>query len=114
MASFDAVAGALDCAIAIQAGFEARNVGAARELHVRIGLAAGEPVDHNDDLFGSTVNLAARICAAADPGRILVSEVVRDLGVESGFSFGPGRDVELSGFRGTTCVFELDRTPHVD
>ncbi len=28
------------------------------DLRVRIGIAAGEPVDHNDDLFGSTVTLA--------------------------------------------------------
>ena len=50
MASFDDVAHALECAAAVQVGFEARTAGGGTpELRVRIGMAAGEPVDHNDD-----------------------------------------------------------------
>ena len=110
MASFDDVAGALACAIAIQDGFEARNSEQATpELRVRIGIAAGVPVDHNDDLFGATVNLASRICDAAEPGRILTSDLVHDMGTEQGFSYGPGHDLELKGF-GPVRVFELLRT----
>lgn len=110
MASFDEVAKALECAVAIQDGFEARAAaGGTPELRVRIGMAAGEPVDHNDDLFGSTVNLASRICEVAEPGHILASEVVRALGSERGFSFDQGRELELSGFSGLTRVFELMR-----
>jgi class 3 adenylate cyclase len=108
MASFDDVASALDCSMAIQAGFQARAAGAANiELRVRIGIAAGEPVDHNDDLFGSTVTLASRICGAAEAGRILTSDIVRDLGSERGFAFDGGRDVVLKGFSSPTRVFEL-------
>ena len=108
MASFDDVASALDCAMAIQAGFEARAADApSTELRVRIGIAAGEPVDHNDDLFGSTVTLASRICGAADAGRILTSDVVRDLGTERGFTFDEGREVLLKGFSGPTRLFGL-------
>jgi class 3 adenylate cyclase len=108
MASFDDVASALDCSMAIQAGFQARAADAPNtELRVRIGIAAGEPVDHNDDLFGSTVTLASRICGAAEAGRILTSNLVRDLGSERGFAFDGGRDVILKGFSGPTRVFEL-------
>jgi len=108
MASFDDVASALKCSMAIQAAFEARAAeGQPIELRVRIGIAAGEPVDHNDDLFGSTVTLASRICGAAEAGRILTSDVVRDLGSERGFTFDGGRDVVLKGFSGPTRVFEL-------
>ncbi len=110
MASFEDVANALECSLAIQDGFEARmSDGATRELRVRIGIAAGEPVDHNDDLFGSTVNLASRICDASDPGHILTSDLVHEMGTERGFSFGQGHDVELKGF-GPVRVFELVRT----
>ena len=110
MASFEDVANALECAIAIQDGFEARMADeAARELVVRIGIAAGEPVDHNDDLFGSTVNLASRICDACDPGHVLTSDLVHDVGTEKGFFFGQGHDLELKGF-GQVRVFELTRT----
>jgi len=108
MASFDDVASALQCSMAIQAGFDARSAdGPDTELRVRIGIAAGEPVDHNDDLFGSTVTLASRICGAAEAGRILTSDLVRDLGSERGFAFDDGRDVVLKGFSGPTRVYEL-------
>ena len=108
MAAFDDVANALECSMAIQVGFGARSAeGMTPELRVRIGIAAGEPVDHNDDLFGSTVTLASRICDAAEPGCILTSDLVRDLGSERGFAFDAGRDVLLKGISGLTRVFEL-------
>ena len=108
MASFAQASAALRCALAIHAGFdERRTAGATPDLRVRVGLAAGEPVDHADDMFGATVNLASRICDAAEPGHALVSELVHDLGLERGFSFGPRRDREFRGFQGTTAVFEL-------
>ncbi|MET0771934.1 MAG: nickel-binding protein [Candidatus Limnocylindrales bacterium] len=107
MASFDDLAGALECSMGILAGFETRVAdGAARALRVRIGIAAGEPVDHNDDLFGSTVNLARRICDAAEAGHVFVSDVVRDMGTERGFAFGERLDLALKGF-GVVPVFEL-------
>ncbi len=110
MASFDDVASALNCALAIQDGFAARAAGGtAPELRVRIGVAAGEPVDHNDDLFGSTVNLASRICDAADAGHTLTSELVQELGSAKGFTFDRGHELQLKGFVGLTRVFELLR-----
>ena len=113
MASFDEVASALQCSMTIQAGFEARAVeGQTPELRVRIGIAAGEPVDHNDDLFGSTVTLASRICDAADAGRILTSDLVRDLGIERGFAFDDGHELVLKGFSDATRVFELVSRKH--
>jgi class 3 adenylate cyclase len=63
---------------------------------------------YNHDLFGSTVNLASRICDASDPGHILTSGLVHEMGSQRGFSFGSGRDVELKGF-GPVRVFELER-----
>ncbi|MGZ3587743.1 MAG: nickel-binding protein [Candidatus Limnocylindrales bacterium] len=115
MASFDDVGRALECAMAIQDGFGARaREGAEPKLRVRIGLAAGQPVDHNDDLFGSTVTLASRICDAADAGHVLASDLVRELGSERGFSFDGGHDLQLKGFVGPTRVFELRRRPTGD
>jgi class 3 adenylate cyclase len=110
MASFDEVAGALSCAIAIQDGFDARNAATdGPALVVRIGMAAGEPVDRGDDLFGSTVNLASRICDAADGGQILVSEVVQSLGTPLGFGFLEAGVRTLKGFREPSPLFELER-----
>ena len=108
MASFDDVAKALECSIDIQDAFAARaSEGRGPELRVRIGIDAGEPVDHNDDLFGSTVTLASRICDAAAPGHVLTSDVVHDLGEKCGFSFDVGHERILKGFSSPTRVFEL-------
>ena len=71
------------------------------------GLAAGEPVDRNDDLLGSTVNLASRICQAADGGQILVGNVVQELGAADGFIFSPVGDRTLKGFAEPIALFEL-------
>lgn len=110
MASFDGAANALECSVAIQDGFDARTrEGGTPELRVRIGMAAGQPVYQNDDLFGSAVNLASRICDAANAGHILVSDLVRDLGIKEGFSFHPADERKLKGFSDPTPVFELLR-----
>jgi class 3 adenylate cyclase len=108
MAAFDEVANALECALAIQDGFSARIAGGAKpEFRVRIGMAAGEPVDHNDDLFGPTVSLASRICNAATPGDVLVSDVVHELGTANGFSFADIERLALKGFAKPVSVFKL-------
>jgi class 3 adenylate cyclase len=111
MSSFDDLGAALECSLGILAGFDARTAsGADNVLRVRIGMAAGKPVDHNDDLFGTTVHLARRICDAAEAGRVLVSDVIRDLGTDRGYSFGVRRDLTLKGF-GPVPVYELVSAP---
>jgi class 3 adenylate cyclase len=110
MASFDEAADALTCAIEVQDDFDRRNAaGEKPTLRVRIGMAAGEPVDRDDDLFGSTVNLASRICDAAEGGQILVSDVVRDLGLSAGFTFGDAGVRDLKGFPEAEPLYELTR-----
>lgn len=112
MASFDTVPNALECALAIQDGFAERVPnGASPPLRVRIGIAAGEPVDHNDDLFGATVTLASRICAAADAGHILASNIVYELGRVEGFRFDSGHERTLKGFSSPLRLFELVGLP---
>jgi class 3 adenylate cyclase len=48
-------------------------------LHMPIGINAGEPIVEDNDLFGSTVQMAARICDAAETDHMLVSNIVREL-----------------------------------
>jgi class 3 adenylate cyclase len=112
MASFDRVGQALDCALAIQAGFGARTAsGGTPVLRVRIGIAAGEPVDHNQDLFGSAVNLASRVCDVADPGQILVAEDVEVVGAPQGYVFDEVDRRALKGFADEIRIFELSGAP---
>ena len=79
MASFGSVEDAVQCAIVIQEAFAEHNRrDPEANLHVRIGLSAGEPVEEDGDLFGSAVQLAARICAHTEPDHISVAQIVRD------------------------------------
>lgn len=68
------------------------------DFKVRIGAAAGEPIERDNDFFGSTVNLAARLCAQADPGAVLVSNGVAELCLGKGMRFAAMRKVRLKGF----------------
>ena len=48
------------------------------DLQVRIGIHIGDVVDKGGDLFGTAVNVAARLEGIAQPGGIVVSAAVRD------------------------------------
>ncbi len=76
-------------------------------LHVRIGVSAGEPVTERDDLFGAAVNLAARICAHANAGQIVVSRAVRDLSIGKPFDYHDLGHVELKGFQEPERLFAV-------
>ena len=79
MASFVEVEDAVKCAIAVQQSFADHNQRDPTEsLHIRVGLSAGEPVEEDGDLFGSAVQLAARICSHTEPDRILAAQIIRD------------------------------------
>ena len=86
MASFVSAAAAVKCAAQIQQELSKHEQEQPkRAIRVRIGAAAGEPVEHHDDLFGSTVQLAARLCAYASPEQILVSNAIAELCLGSQF-----------------------------
>ncbi|TET99483.1 MAG: adenylate/guanylate cyclase domain-containing protein, partial [Dehalococcoidia bacterium] len=97
MASFTSAARALACAIATQRRFASHNESSPDPIRVRIGLNAGEPEAEDEDLFGTAVQLAARICAHAEPGQILVSNVVQELAAGKGFAFTARGEATLKG-----------------
>lgn len=72
---------------------------------VRIGPHRGEAVARGRDWFGTAVNVAARICAAAEPGGILVSAT--SLEGRTGPSVGAPRAIELKGLGAPIDVVAL-------
>jgi class 3 adenylate cyclase len=99
MASFVSAAAAVRCAAQIQRGLAQRaGEQSNHPVRVRIGGAAGEPVEHGNDIFGSTVQLAARLCSHAEPEQIVVSSVVADLCIGKGLMFRALGEVSLKGF----------------
>ena len=91
MAEFPSVSQALGCAVDMQTAFATRNV------EVRIGINAGEPVSEDDDLHGLVVSTTSRICDQGEGGEIIVSNVVRELAVGKGFRFEDRGATELKG-----------------
>jgi class 3 adenylate cyclase len=99
MACFISTAGAVRCAIQIQRELDKhRQASPERALKVRVGAAAGEPVEQHNDLFGSTVQLASRLCGHAQPEQILVSNAIAELCLGKGFQFEDLGEVTLKGF----------------
>jgi class 3 adenylate cyclase len=107
MASFTSATRALECAIAMQRAFAERNETAEEPIRVRIGLNAGEPIAEEEDLFGTAVNMAARIAAKAEGGEIVASDVVRQLVAGKGFLFSDRGDVALRGFEDPMRLYEV-------
>ncbi len=73
---FDSVSSAVRCGLAITT---AARAAADEPIRVGVGIHAGETIEADGGYVGSPVNIAARICAQAGPGEVLVSETVRAL-----------------------------------
>jgi class 3 adenylate cyclase len=104
MVAFDGARRALRTAVAIQRAVAADGL----EMRVRMGLHTGEAIREDEDLFGRTVIVAARIAATAHGGEILVSSLLRQLSDGSGeFDFGPPRPEALKGLPGVHDLYPV-------
>jgi class 3 adenylate cyclase len=112
MASFASVTKAMDCAIALQRAYAAHAAAAVGEpLQVRVGLNAGEPIEEDGDLFGSTVIMASRIAARADAGEILIPEPLRHLLTGKSYVYADRGETMLKGFEDAVRLYEVRWRP---
>jgi class 3 adenylate cyclase len=108
MVSFTSAYNAVACAVALQQRFASHNQKHPdTPINVRIGICAGEPVEEDQRLFGSTVQLTSRICDTAAPDQILVAPVIRDLCLGKQFSFKDMGESTLKGFKERVRLFEV-------
>jgi class 3 adenylate cyclase len=108
MASFSSAASGVEAAIAIQRAIARHNAQSPQQaLHIRIGINAGEPIEEEEDLFGTTVQLAARVCARCDTDEILCSNVVKELASGRGLVFESLGAQELKGFREQVVLYQV-------
>ena len=100
MATFTGASDAIAAAAGIQQALDRHNrsgAGAA-PLELRIGISAGDVTFEEADCFGTPVIEAARLCATAAGGQILVSDIVRALaGSGGGHDLRPVGALELKG-----------------
>ena len=109
MICFSSASSAVEFAIAVLKAFAAYNEeNPATPFRLRIGVTAGEPVEEGHDLFGTSVQLAARLCAGAKTDSILVSGAVHDLCLGKKMPFTNSSDKEFKGFDEPVRVHEVD------
>jgi class 3 adenylate cyclase len=107
MASFASAANAVEATISIQRQVKASNARSDLPLHLRIGINSGEPIQEENDLFGGTVQLAARVCAKAGTDQILCTNVVKELSSGKGLGFINRGEHALKGFKEEMLLWEV-------
>jgi len=108
MAAFDNAADAVRASADIQRRFAAYNADASERLSIRIGIHAGEPVEDHNDLFGTTVQLAFRLCGEAEADGVIVSGLVRELCEADARRFVALGERRLKGFADMVPVFRFE------
>ncbi|MBX3497923.1 MAG: adenylate/guanylate cyclase domain-containing protein [Alphaproteobacteria bacterium] len=118
LVEFDTTPQAIRCAMEIQAdlAWRQREVPAERRLTFRIGINRGEVRVDGTNIFGTAVNVAARLQSLASPGTIFVSAVVRqEMGEPLGFTFTDRGELSLKNIARPVRVYEIvvDAAGHV-
>ncbi len=111
MASFPAVVGSVEAGLAMQRGVQAFS-GAMKDMafQIRVGISAGEPIHENGDLFGTPVNMAARVLDKAGSEQVAVSSIVMEMCRGKPFSFNSTGQFDLKGFDDAQTVYEVRST----
>jgi class 3 adenylate cyclase len=104
LAIFDGAATAVRCGCAIRDGVQPLG------LAVRVGIHAGEVAYDDRSMGGLTVHVAARVAAAAQPGEVLVSHLVKELVAGSSLTFTKQGTHRFKGLPGEWPLFTPDKT----
>ncbi len=108
MVMYSSLSRALDGAVAMQQAIDRHNRSDAEPLGVRIGVSVGEATEDDGDYFGDPVVEASRLCAAAEGGQVLASDVVRSLVRRGGtHTFADVGPMGLKGIPDPVDVVEL-------
>lgn len=107
MAVFPSSASSVEAAIEIQKNMATHNASQDMKFQIRIGINAGEAIAEENDLFGSVVQLAARVCAQAGGDETLVSENVKNTYSGSRAKFISHGTRQMKGFSDPIEVFQV-------
>ncbi len=110
-AVFPSASSAVLCGLEIvEAAAEANAREPGRPLRIGVGVHAGEAVETAEGYIGRAVNIAARLCAAAKPGEVLVSSTVKGITQASiTVGFIPRGRRRLKGIEDPILVYAVTR-----
>ncbi len=80
LVEFPSAVDAVQHAIDVQQGMADRNESIPEDVRIelRIGINLGDVIVDGDDIYGDGVNIAARLEAVSEPGKICISAMVRE------------------------------------
>src|SRR5271165_4280043 len=79
LVEFDSALDAVLCGIDIQRGLAGQQAGETEDrVLLRIGINTGDVIVDERDIYGNSINIAARLEGLAEPGQIYVTRGVRD------------------------------------
>ena len=110
MAAFTSPVQAARGAVEVQRAIDEHNLDQPpdRELHLRVGLHAGEPIEDEGDFHGTAVVVARRLCDKARGGQILASDLVAGLiGSRGDFRFRAMGPLKLKGLTDPLPAVEI-------
>jgi len=109
MACFGAAWRAIQAAVLVEQAARRWNLARGRRvpLQIAIGINTGAPILDDGDLYGTAVNVAARITDCGEGGQVLVSDVVRQLAAGKGFEFRHFDTRLLEGMSDAVPLFEV-------
>lgn len=108
MAVFEAAEHGIDCAIGMQRATH-RGIGS-RAMSIRIGLSSGDVRMEDGDCHGLPVVEASRLCSAAGPGQVLMSDKTHRLAQGAGRRREVG-ELELKGLPEPVEAWEAPWSP---
>ena len=112
MVAFASPSSAVECGVQMQQLMERRNRGTDDQLHVRVGISAGESTVEGGDYFGMPSIEAARLCDKAASDGILVSAAAKLLvGRRDGVAFTSVGELDLKGIPEPAEAFDVTWAP---
>jgi len=106
MARFSVTSNGVEAGIWMQEAVVANNEATLdRAVNIRIGINTGEPIQEDGDIFGTTVQLAARICDKGKSGHVMTSNVVRELCAGRQIRFEDCGSFDLKGVEGQVNLY---------
>jgi class 3 adenylate cyclase len=109
-AAFERAEDAVAAAVAMQRALAARGWPGGVEVRVRAGVHSGSPTLTETGYVGLSVHTAARVCAAAHGGQIVVSGEARDAvgGSAPGIGFRALGSYRLAGLSHEVALFQVE------
>ena len=110
LVEFDSAIAAVRAALAIQRGLAERDRSAGEEqrIRLRIGINTGDVIVDERDIYGNSVNVAARLQSLAGPGEIYATQSVRDqLRGLPGIWFEDRGELQLKNIQYPVRVFRI-------